>query len=76
MGKLAFQHSVHHDQNGVQESVLVVYTHSVCVSTRHQNAKLMIAAVDRNLYYRDLMAMCVCDLQNKDCMIRHCVKLF
>ena len=50
----------------------MVYTHSVCVCTRHQNAKLMIAAVDKNLYYQDLMAMCVCDLQNKDCMMRHC----
>ena len=40
--------------------------------TKHQNAKLMIAAVDKNLYYRDLMAMCVCDLQSKDCMLHHC----
>ena len=47
-------------------TVCASVTHSVCVVTRHQNAKLMIAAVDKNLYYRDLMAMCVCDLQNKD----------
>ena len=32
----------------------------------------MIADVDKNLYYRDLMAMCVCDPQNKDCMLHHC----
>ena len=47
-------------------------THSVSICTKHQNAKLMIAAVDKKLYYRDLMAMCVCDIQSKDCMLHHC----
>ena len=32
----------------------------------------MIAAVDKKLYHRDLMEMCVCDLQSKDCMLHHC----
>ena len=44
----------------------------MCICTKHQNAKLMIAAVDKKLYYHDLMAMCVCDLQTKDGMLHHC----
>ena len=32
----------------------------------------MIAAVDKKLYYGDLMAVCVCDLRSKDCMLHHC----
>ena len=32
----------------------------------------MIAAVYKKLYFRDLMAMCVCDLQSKYCMLHHC----
>ena len=47
-------------------------THSVCFCIKHRKAKLMIAAVDKKLYYRDLMAMCVCDVQSKDCMMNHC----
>ena len=46
-------------------------TRSVGICTKHQNAKLMIAAVNKKLYYRDLMVMCVCDLQSKECMLHH-----
>ena len=47
-------------------------THSVCICTKHQSSKLMIAAVDKKLHCRDLMAMFVCNLQSKDCMLHHC----
>ena len=47
-------------------------SHSVCVCTIHQNVKLMLAAVHRSLSYRDMIAMCVCDINSKDCMLHHC----
>ena len=52
--------------------VSISHTHLVCICARHQNAKLMSAAVDKRLYYRDLMVICVCDVQNRDCIRHHC----
>ena len=49
--------------------MVCVRSHSVCVCTSHQNAQLRVnvANIDKN--YRDLMAMTVCDLNNKMCMV-------
>ena len=49
-------------------------THSVCVCQYHQNAKLLLAALPFNIYYRDLLSKVVCDLQNRDCMLHACEK--
>ena len=47
-------------------------SHNVCVCSYHQNLKLMLSAIDPALYYVELMRMCVCDLQNKACMLKKC----
>ena len=47
-------------------------THSVCVCSIHQNAKLLAAACGCD--YHDLMSKLVCDLSNKDCMLHRCEK--
>lgn len=47
-------------------------THSVCVCTVHQNVKLMIAATDIKESYQELMAKCVCELSQKNCMLGRC----
>ena len=47
-------------------------THSVCVCTSHQNAKLLVHAANIDKDYHDLMAMVVCDLNTKMCMIHRC----
>ena len=44
-------------------------THSVCVCTSHQNAQLLVHAANIDKDYHDLMAMVVCDLNTKMCMI-------
>ena len=48
--------------------------HSVCVCTIHQNVKLMLAAIDSKLYYRDVLALSVCDIERKECMLHGCDK--
>jgi hypothetical protein len=46
-------------------------THSVCVCILHQNPKLKCDAVKiKNL--KDVMAMCICDLNNYNCMAHLC----
>ena len=48
-------------------------THSVCVCTYHQNAKLMCSFLPDNQYtYENLMKLCVCSLENRNCMFRLC----
>ena len=47
-------------------------THSVCVCTAHQNAKLMIATIDHKIYYQDLLSLAVCDIERKECMLNRC----
>ena len=47
-------------------------THSVCVCTSHQNAQLLVHAANIDKDYHDLMAMVVCDLNTKMCMIHRC----
>ena len=47
-------------------------THSVCVCTYHQNAVLLVGAIDWNLTYKDLMKIVVCDIDNRECMVHRC----
>ena len=44
-------------------------THSVCICTKHQNAKL---AMCTKIVLPWSYGMCVCDIQSKDCMLHHC----
>ena len=46
-------------------------THNVCVCIYHQNVKLMLAAMNSSHHYRQIMEMCVCDVDNYDCMMGH-----
>ena len=48
------------------------WTHSVCVCTSHQNAQLLVHPANINKDCHDLMAMVVCDLNTKMCMIHQC----
>ena len=43
-------------------------THSVCVCTIHQNAKLLVNATKMGHTYKELMEMIVCDCGNKTCI--------
>ena len=47
-------------------------THSVCVCTSHQNAILLVDALNWDFTYKDLMKKIVCDITNRECMMRHC----
>ena len=47
-------------------------SHSVCICAIHQNVKLLIDAMGINVTYKDLMAMIVCSLENRICMIHRC----
>ena len=47
-------------------------THSVCVCTHHQNPKLMVAALDSNIQYLDLIEKTVCSLNSEKCMMGRC----
>ena len=47
-------------------------THSVCVCTYHQNAKLLVNAIKWDCTYKDLMKLIVCDVENQECMIHRC----
>ena len=50
-------------------------THSVCVCTYHQNAKLQISALGvKDIDYKLLIAKSVCESENKDCMMHVCPK--
>ena len=39
-------------------------THNVCVCTYHQNVKLMLVAMNSSQNYREIMKLCVCDVEN------------
>ena len=43
-------------------------TLNVCVCVHHQNPKLMLAALDPSLKYREMLAKLVCSLDCKNCM--------
>jgi len=48
-------------------------THSACVCTYHQNPKLMIDASLKNSNISELMAKCVCQIENENCMMGNCL---
>ena len=45
-------------------------THSVCVCAIHQNLKLLLHPL--GVTYKELLPYIVCDMTNKDCMMRKC----
>ena len=47
-------------------------THSVCVCTHHQNAKLLVDAINWDHTYKDLTAKVVCSTDNRICMMHRC----
>ena len=47
-------------------------THSVCVCSIHQNAVLLVDAIDWDVSYKDLIQKVVCDPLNKECMMHRC----
>ena len=48
-------------------------THTVCVCTYHQNAKLMVEALGvTGLTYHDLMDYAVCSVDDENCMLGKC----
>ncbi|XP_047126478.1 uncharacterized protein LOC124807875 [Hydra vulgaris] len=47
-------------------------THSVCVCSYHQNAILLVDALNIELTYKDLLLKTVCSVENKECMLAQC----
>ena len=49
-------------------------THSVCVCTMHQNTILLLHAahIEETYMYKELIALAVCDLENKEYMLQGC----
>ena len=47
-------------------------TQNVCICNYHQNLKLMMVAMDSSSIYRQIMKLCVCDVDKYDCMMGHC----
>ena len=46
--------------------------HNVCVCTQHQNVNLMAKSSMTGKDYKEFIAMVICNLQNKDCMLHGC----
>ena len=49
-------------------------THSVCVCSIHQNAILLVDALDVQAEYKDLLSKLVCSLEYSECIIHRCEK--
>ena len=47
-------------------------THSVCVCSYHQNAILLVDALNTGLKYKDLLLKTVCSVEDKECMLAQC----
>ena len=45
-------------------------SHTVCVCSFHQNAKLLATACQMN--YKEIMKLIMCDVANKNCMVHRC----
>ena len=50
-------------------------THYVCVCTYHQNVKLMLAPMNSPIDYRQIMELCVCNLDSNFLPGRKCLKI-
>ena len=44
----------------------------ICVYTYHQNIKLMLVVTNSSSNYRQIMKLCVCDVEKYNCMMEHC----
>ena len=49
-------------------------THEQCICQIHQNFKLILYALNIKMHYRDLIKLCVCDSEDRSCMLRLCEK--
>ncbi|XP_034255204.1 uncharacterized protein LOC117653549 [Thrips palmi] len=49
-------------------------THEQCICQTHQNFKLLLYALNIKMDYRDLIKMCVCDSEDRSCMLKLCDK--
>ena len=49
--------------------VCATNTHNVCVCTYYQNVKFMLIAMNSPTDYKQIMKLCVCNLENDDCML-------
>ena len=47
-------------------------THAVCVCAIHQNFKLLLKATGTRISYRELIPKIVCNIEERDCMLRVC----
>ena len=47
-------------------------THSVCVSSAHQNVVLLVNAMGWDLTYKDLIKKIVCNTESKKCIMHWC----
>lgn len=47
-------------------------THTVCVCTHHQNAILLVNAIEWDVTYKDLIKKVVCDDESRECMVFRC----
>ena len=47
-------------------------TPCVCICSTHQNAVLLVDAIDWECTYKDLIKKAVCDPDNKVCIMHHC----
>lgn len=47
-------------------------THNICVCPDHQNVKLKLAALNPDIYYKDVIEASVCSMDEKDCMLHSC----
>ena len=47
-------------------------THSVCVCTYHQNAKLLVDTLNVKCDNTDLLAKMVCSVERTECMLGQC----
>ena len=47
-------------------------THNVCVCMYHQNVKLMLVAMNSSPNYKQIIEMCVCDVDKYECMMGYC----
>lgn len=42
------------------------------MSYHDQNFELMVVAVGKGVIYKELMPKLICDLSNKECVLKHC----